>query len=123
MEPEGKDLCATEKNGNQRSSKLVWLNWVLTSAGSICQSEAAKHLRLGQSLSSCGRPPLAVAKTIDDCDWTWGRPLGVVMNIDDDAVEVIKVASDCVESGSQSPALILFQFEDANVTDARRLAE
>jgi hypothetical protein len=64
----------------------------------------------------------AVAKTIDDRDCSAVVPAGVVTNIDDDAVQVAKVTSNCVQSGSQTPLFNAFQLEDANVTECPRPA-
>ena len=59
---------------------------------------------------------LAVAKPIDDRDCSTIVTAGVVADIDDDAVQVLEVTGNLVQSGSQTPLFNAFQLEDPDVT-------
>jgi hypothetical protein len=59
---------------------------------------------------------LAVAKPIDDRDCSTIVTAGVVADIDDDAVQVLEITGNLVQSGSQTPLFNAFQLEDPNVT-------
>src|ERR1700738_1058579 len=59
---------------------------------------------------------LAVAKPIDDGDCSTIVTAGVVTDIDDDAVQVLEVTGNLVQSGSQTGLFNAFQLEDPDVT-------
>jgi hypothetical protein len=62
------------------------------------------------------RDSLAVAKPIDDRDCSTIVTAGVVTDIDDDAVRVLEVTDNPVQSRSQTPLFYAFQLEDPDVT-------
>src|SRR6202022_2557815 len=65
---------------------------------------------------------LAVAKPIDDRDCSTIVSAGVVTDIDDDAVQILEVAGNLVQRGSQSPLSNAFQLEDPQVSKFPRPA-
>src|ERR1700730_6995625 len=63
---------------------------------------------------------LAVAKPIDDRDCKTILSAGVVTDVDDEAVQVLEVTANLVQSGSQSLLFDAFQLEDPKVTKCPR---
>jgi hypothetical protein len=73
------------------------------------------------------RPPVegnapAVAKPIDNCDRDAVLAAGIVADIDDEAVQILEVTANLVQSRSQLPLLDVFQLKDAHVAEFRRPA-
>src|SRR5271163_1441965 len=62
---------------------------------------------------------LAVAKPIDDRDCRTIVTAGVVTDIDDDAVQVLEVIGNLVQSGGQTPLFNAFQLKDPDVTKSQ----
>src|SRR5215471_12069866 len=60
---------------------------------------------------------LAVAKPVDDRDRNTIVPTGAVADIDDEAVDILEVTADLVQSGDQFPLFNVLQLKDPHVTE------
>jgi hypothetical protein len=72
-------------------------------------------------LPAKGNSP-AIAKPIDDRDSSTIVSAGVITEIDDEAIKVLEITANLVQSGNQSPLFNVFQLEDPKVTKGTRPA-